>query len=231
MVSRRLRPVEWLGISLALLQILAIVGCLGAAVFSGPPDDAADRASDRQRAVAQPVTVLTGTPLQSTGVPAASTSTSAGEPSATTAGVASPAPAVTPAQEKRTVTETQPVPFGQRTIDDPALPRGIRQVRTAGVPGVKTLTYEVTYSLGAQVDKKLISESVTRAPVTEVVAVGTKATSTCDPNYSGACVPIASDVDCAGGSGDGPAYVRGPVTVVGTDIYDLDHDNDGVGCE
>ena len=53
----------------------------------------------------------------------------------------------------------------------------------------------------------------------------------CDPNYAGACVPIASDVDCAGGSGNGPAYVTGPVRVVGVDIYDLDRDGDGIGCE
>jgi hypothetical protein len=53
----------------------------------------------------------------------------------------------------------------------------------------------------------------------------------CDPNYSG-CVPIASDVDCAGGSGNGPAYVKGPVRVIGSDIYGLDgKDNDGIGCE
>jgi hypothetical protein len=52
----------------------------------------------------------------------------------------------------------------------------------------------------------------------------------CDPNYSG-CVPIASDVDCAGGSGNGPAYVQGPVRVVGSDIYDLDRDGDGTACE
>ncbi|OGY24355.1 MAG: hypothetical protein A2172_00155 [Candidatus Woykebacteria bacterium RBG_13_40_15] len=71
-----------------------------------------------------------------------------------------------------------------------------------------------------------------------MIAVGTyvapKASapqSNCDPNYSGACVPIASDVDCAGGSGNGPAYVAGPVYVIGTDIYDLDRDGDGVGCE
>lgn len=56
------------------------------------------------------------------------------------------------------------------------------------------------------------------------------AQSGCDPNYSG-CVPVASDVDCAGGKGNGPAYVRGPVTVVGSDIYDLDSDNDGIACE
>jgi len=59
----------------------------------------------------------------------------------------------------------------------------------------------------------------------------TSATSSqCDPNYSG-CVPIASDVDCAGGRGNGPAYVKGPVKVIGKDIYKLDRDGDGLGCE
>ena len=51
----------------------------------------------------------------------------------------------------------------------------------------------------------------------------------CDPNYSG-CVPIDSDVDCAGGSGNGPSYT-GPTQVIGRDIYDLDRDNDGLACE
>lgn len=56
--------------------------------------------------------------------------------------------------------------------------------------------------------------------------------SSCDPNYSGACLnPNASDYDCAGGSGNGPLYVQGPITVVGTDHYDLDAYGDGVGCE
>ncbi|MDP9934740.1 chemotaxis protein histidine kinase CheA [Paenarthrobacter nicotinovorans] len=57
------------------------------------------------------------------------------------------------------------------------------------------------------------------------------APSGCDPNYAGACVPIDSDVDCAGGKGNGPSYVRGPVTVIGSDIYGLDNDHDGIGCE
>ena len=52
----------------------------------------------------------------------------------------------------------------------------------------------------------------------------------CDPNYSG-CVPVANDVDCAGGNGNGPAYVKGPVKVIGKDIYRLDRDGDGIGCE
>lgn len=50
----------------------------------------------------------------------------------------------------------------------------------------------------------------------------------CDPDP---CVPVASDVDCVSGSGNGPAYVEGPVTIIGTDVYGLDRDNDGIGCE
>lgn len=54
----------------------------------------------------------------------------------------------------------------------------------------------------------------------------------CDKNYSGRCLrPNVSDYDCAGGSGNGPYYVRGPVYVVGSDHYGLDSDGDGVGCE
>ncbi len=74
------------------------------------------------------------------------------------------------------------------------------------------------------------ADAAAKAPVPVLPAVPA-APAGCDPNYAGACVPIASDVDCAGGKGNGPAYVRGPVTVIGSDIYGLDSDHDGVGCE
>ncbi len=65
----------------------------------------------------------------------------------------------------------------------------------------------------------------------EIGDVSERPDGACDPNYSGACVPIATDVDCAGGGGDGPEYVEGPVTVVGDDIYGLDEDGNGTGCD
>ena len=52
----------------------------------------------------------------------------------------------------------------------------------------------------------------------------------CTAGYS-PCIPPGSDVDCAGGGGNGPRYVQGPVTVTGSDPYGLDANNDGVGCE
>ena len=66
-------------------------------------------------------------------------------------------------------------------------------------------------------------------PPTTQAPVVTAPASNCHPSYD-PCVPYASDVDCAGGSGNGPAYT-GPVRVIGPDVYDLDRDGDGFGCE
>jgi hypothetical protein len=81
----------------------------------------------------------------------------------------------------------------------------------------------------------LVSDAADCAPPTTTVEPPPPppppTTPSCDPNYVGACVPAdTSDVDCAGGSGDGPEYV-GPVQVVGSDPYGLDADGDGYACE
>lgn len=51
----------------------------------------------------------------------------------------------------------------------------------------------------------------------------------CHPSYDPCLVP-ATDYDCEGGEGDGPAYA-GRVNVIGPDDYELDRDGDGVGCD
>jgi hypothetical protein len=82
--------------------------------------------------------------------------------------------------------------------------------------------------------RKLILISIALAGVAAVPAEASSAVTKrkCDPNYRGACLrPNVSDYDCAGGSGNGPYYVRGPVRVVGRDHYRLDADHDGIGCE
>ena len=148
-----------------------------------------------------------------------------------TPSVASSTASASPVVKKRTITKRQAIPFTTRRAHDPTLAKGTTRVRTRGVKGVKILTYEATLTNGVETSRKVISKAVVKAPITRVIVIGTKEAPQCDPNYSGACVPIASDVDCAGGSGDGPAYVQGPVRVVGTDIYGLDRDGDGIGCD
>ncbi len=155
----------------------------------------------------------------------------------------SPAPVETTYAE---VEESTPIPFEQQTVTDDQRDVGVNEIITAGVEGTKVTTYRVTYHDGVEVARELVAEAVAQEPVAEVTAQGTRqqpapapaepvpfaaAPANCDPNYAGACVPIASDVDCEGGSGDGPEYVRGPVQIVGSDIYDLDRDGDGIACD
>lgn len=52
----------------------------------------------------------------------------------------------------------------------------------------------------------------------------------CHPSYSGCLDVNASDYDCVGGSGNGPKYT-GRVRVIGPDVFRLDDDRDGWGCE
>jgi hypothetical protein len=71
----------------------------------------------------------------------------------------------------------------------------------------------------------------TPPPPTPKLVSGGGGTS-CHPSYQGACLKEGiGDYDCAGGSGNGPNYVSGPVRVVGYDEFDLDRDGDGVGCQ
>jgi hypothetical protein len=58
-----------------------------------------------------------------------------------------------------------------------------------------------------------------------------RTTRKCHPSYKLKCLkPNASDYDCIGGSGNGP-YYTGLVKVVGRDVFRLDADHDGWGCE
>lgn len=159
---------------------------------------------------------------------------------------AEPEPTPTPVT---TVTEDvvkETVAFDQTTVEDAAMTKGETKVTTVGKAGERTLIYRVTSIDGEETKRELVSDVVTVEPVTQVTSVGTyvapspapapapaqpAAPSGCDPNYAEACVPVSSDVDCAGGSGNGPAYFDGVARVVGSDVYELDRDGDGYACE
>lgn len=163
------------------------------------------------------------------GAPAAGAGVGAPGASATTTKTSAAKPRTT--VTRRTVTETASIGYATRLVEDASMAKGSEKIRTRGAKGVRTRTYEVTFNNGRQTGRKLLTSTVTRKPVARVIVVGTKSSQQCDPNYGEGCVPVASDVDCAGGSGNGPAYVSGVVKVIGADVYDLDRDNDGFGCD
>ncbi len=150
-----------------------------------------------------------------------------------------PTPTPTPEVTTNEIVVTEVVEFERTTQDDPGRDVGSSAVVQAGVNGTRTITYLVTYIDGVETERVVTSDEVTVTAVPEITAVGTRQPppapvagggSGCDPNYTG-CVPIASDVDCAGGGGNGPEYVSGTVQVIGSDIYDLDRDGNGWGCD
>jgi len=131
---------------------------------------------------------------------------------------ATPAPVVVAAEAPRTRTATpKPTPTRRATPAPQPLAQAPAVKPTTAKPAVEKQKPEPT------VEKPKPATKLT----TKEVA---KSAGGCDSNYSG-CVPVASDVDCEGGSGNGPAYVSGPVRVIGSDIYGLDADDDGLGCE
>lgn len=168
----------------------------------------------------------------------AGTSSSSSSPSAPPA--TSRAATPTPTVRVTTVVETVAIPFERVTREDPGRDIGTWEVTTIGVEGEKTVNYEVVVRQGEELSRKVISEVVTISPIDEVTSVGNRqpppaeeppSNNGCHTSYAGVCVPITSDVDCAGGSGNGPAYVSGPLRVVGPDVYDLDRDGDGIACD
>lgn len=62
-----------------------------------------------------------------------------------------------------------------------------------------------------------------RTPASTVPLAVLAQSRNCHPSYVGKCLPIGRDVDCPD--------IGGSVSVVGPDVYRLDRDRDGIGCE
>nr|MBQ8245126.1 G5 domain-containing protein [Oscillospiraceae bacterium] len=89
-----------------------------------------------------------------------------------------------------TQTYTAAIPHGCTYCNDPSVPQGMEAVLTEGVDGELLCTAEVTYINGVEARRQICSETVTRAPVTEVIGTGTGETAEAvDPDG----MPVISD--------------------------------------
>jgi hypothetical protein len=184
-----------------------VVGLIAVSAIAAPPEEDSIDVGAANSAV---ITVLPTDPAATTTTFAAATTVTIA-PSTTVTTIATPVTTITTTTVAPTLPPTT-VPAPATTITIPLTLPPTTTTTAPPAPPATTLPPP--------------------PPTTTIAILPLIPQNTCDPNYSGACVPIASDVDCAGGSGNGPAYVQGPVYIVGSDIYDLDgNDNDGVGCE
>ncbi|MBQ5824727.1 MAG: G5 domain-containing protein [Clostridia bacterium] len=71
-------------------------------------------------------------------------------------------------------TETKNIPFDKTTKKSDKFTIGTTKVTTKGVDGEKEITYKQKYVNGELIDTVVLSEKVTKKPVTQVTSVGTK---------------------------------------------------------
>lgn len=68
---------------------------------------------------------------------------------------------------------TAAIPHPVSRCSDPTLPVGTEAVLTPGSDGEMRCTAEITYLGGEEADRRVLTETVTRQPVAEIIAVGT----------------------------------------------------------
>jgi len=77
--------------------------------------------------------------------------------------------------EKKSVSETQAVAFGVTNQDDATLAKGTKKTTTKGVAGEQSVTFDEVWVDGKLESRTQTGAQVTKNPVGQVVAVGTKA--------------------------------------------------------
>ena len=78
----------------------------------------------------------------------------------------------------REVKETEAIHFTTENVKNNKVKKGIESVKTAGVNGEKVKTYKVLEHNGQVIEKTLVSEEVTKKPVSKVVEYGTMVVTT-----------------------------------------------------
>lgn len=136
-------------------------------------------------AVASILSLGTISTMAQSGSPASSNSAPA-----VSAPVSEPQPKV----EARIVSVTESVAYTSSTVNDPNLAQGTTQTQTAGVNGVRTLTYEITLTDNVETARKEVSNVITTQPINEIIAHGTKAPAPSCPN--GTYVNSAGNTVC-----------------------------------
>jgi resuscitation-promoting factor RpfB len=100
--------------------------------------------------------------------------------------------------EKKSVSETQAVAFAVRNQDDATLAKGTRKVLTKGVAGEQSVTFDEVWVDGKLESRNQTGVQVTKQPVGQVVAIGTKPAVTAPAPATTTAAPPAGNTSGAG---------------------------------
>lgn len=75
---------------------------------------------------------------------------------------------------KQTIAVDQPTAFTKEIIYDADRPVGYRAIQTAGIPGIRTITYEIEIKDGAEIARTEIARIITKEPSRQIDVIGIK---------------------------------------------------------
>lgn len=120
------------------------------------------------------------------------------------------APAFPQVEKPSLEVSTEPVPFETVKQADPTLPKGQTKVLTAGQNGERTLLTEVSMVDGQEV-RRVVESKVTKEPVSQILAVGTKEEAQPTPQPIPSPVVTAKGTQEEGHVGEAPVQPENPV--------------------
>ena len=82
----------------------------------------------------------------------------------------------------QTVSQDEEVPFEVDKIKDADRELGYRDIKTPGIPGKRTVSYEIEMRNGVEVSRKEIQSVVTKEPVKQVEVIGAKLPTPTNPS-------------------------------------------------
>ena len=120
------------------------------------------------------------------------------------------APAFPQVEKPSLEVSTEPVSFETVKQADPTLPKGQTKVLTAGQNGERTLLTEVSMVDGQEV-RRVVESKVTKEPVSQILAVGTKEDAQPTPQPIPSPVVTAKGTQEEGHVGEAPVQPENPV--------------------
>lgn len=112
------------------------------------------------------------------------------------------------------------IPYSVVTQEDPSAYAGIVTVSQPGQSGVRTTQLQVSYQNGQEVSSQVLSESITKEPVSQIVLIGTNTYPTMASKKGDFILPAKGDVTSTDKSGSHAGYKAIDIAAAqGTPIY------------
>ncbi|WP_058235312.1 septal ring lytic transglycosylase RlpA family protein [Devriesea agamarum] len=112
--------------------------------------------------------------------------------------------------DQKRIVNVETIPHGTKSVDSDSLDKGKTQVKTKGVDGTREVVTLQMLIDGQVVGTQVVSDSVTKQPVEEVVLKGTRPAQDSDSGDGASAVPAGSGTTCQASN-----YWQGQMTANG----------------